>query len=1130
VTRLAIRLLGPFEVTLDGEPITQFETLKTRALLAYLAAEVGSPHRREALAEMLWPDRPEGAARANLRHTLRSLRLAIGDHEAEPPFLITTRETVALNPDVDTWADVRDFAGSLSGLERMENPDPEALEKALASYREPFLEDLSVPDSALFEEWRILKREQLQRQVLDLLSRLVTGYERQGEYQRALAHAWRKVDLEPWDETARRQVMRLLARSGRSAEALGQYEACRKVLADELGVEPETETVQLYEQIQRGELGPETTVRAGPPVPVWNLPAAPTPFFGRTDELSDLEEGLADPDTRLVTISGPGGSGKTRLALEVGARFAARDRQAQSDQSPLSFPHGIIFVPLAAIDTVEGLVSAMAEALGLHLLGGRDQLLEFLRRKQILLILDNLEHLLDGAGFLAKILRTAPGVHILTTSRERLRLHSEHVLPIGGLSYPDHILKASSPKAADPGLCVAAYPAFHLFVDSARRVQPRFAVTPGDLPLLLDICRHVDGLPLALELAASWADALSVRDILAEAQQSLSFLQAEWHDVPERHRSMRAVFDVSWRRLSGPERDVFCRLSVFRGGFSQKAASQVIGPEASPRTLAALVRKSFLQCDHPRDRYQVHELLRQYGALHLAEEPEQEAEAFDRHSRYFCAWMQSVGADLRNRRQNSAQAQLGADLDNARAACLLAAAQGRADRINQAVHALGWYYHLRGVPGAGEATFSALVERLGTEMDRPCGADRSVHLATARLCLWRSQFAGLMGDSVQSDRIARESLAILDSPALADEDTRAERATAWMRLGYAMRDTDPEKARIRFRLSQQLYEEVGDPLSISDALVGLGRAARNIRDFEAAERAVAEALRLRQEVGDGVGAAEATSILGHIALWQGAFDRAVRLLRQGLTKHFWSNYYLSHALLLAGRLEEARAEAEATMVVYSDPGQPRELAYSMGILGQCHLHLGYYEAARVSAQEGLYVAEGVGFPRGAGMGLGLLGAIALADANHDEAHTRCEASLAVWQQSSGHPSEFEGELACLALAAAGMGHRAEAREHLRAQLAWAQESQMLMPGLFGLVAAARLLADAGQIERAVELYALASRYPSVANSRWFEDVVGQQIADVAAALPAARVAVLQELGQARDLKATAAELLAELRT
>jgi DNA-binding SARP family transcriptional activator len=333
MAHLAIRLLGPFEVTLEGEPVTQFETLKTRALLAYLAAEAGRPHPREALAEMLWPDRPEGAARANLRHTLRSLRLAIGDYEAEPPFLITTREAIALNLDGNAWVDVRAFDGSLPGLERMEVPDLEALEEVLALYRGTFLEDLSLPDSALFEEWRILKREQLQRQVLEFLSRLVTGYERRGEYERALAHAWRKVDLEPWDETARRQVMRLLARSGRRAEALAQYEACRTVLADALGVEPETETTQLAQRIRDGELEILTPTHALPPAfrpPRFMLEgaddASPPLFVARDQELARLTafaDQAMEGTGRVAFVTGGPGQGKSAL-LDEFVRRATR--------------------------------------------------------------------------------------------------------------------------------------------------------------------------------------------------------------------------------------------------------------------------------------------------------------------------------------------------------------------------------------------------------------------------------------------------------------------------------------------------------------------------------------------------------------------------------------------------------------------------------------------------------------------------------------------------------------------------------------------------------------------------------------------------------------------------------------
>jgi DNA-binding SARP family transcriptional activator len=323
MTRLAIRLLGPFEVILDSEPVTRFETIKARALMAFLAAEAGSLHSREALAEMLWPDRAEGAARANLRHTLRSLRLAIGDYGTEPPFLLCSREAIALNPDGDCWVDSCAFAGSLAGLERGELPGPEVLEQAIGLYRGAFLEDLSLPDSAAFEEWRVLRREQFNRLVLEALHRLADSYERCGEYEQALAHARRRVELEPWDEVAHRQVMRLLALTGQRNAALTQYEACRTLLADELGVEPESETTQLYRRIRDGEL--ESLAPARVRLPAFRLPRfllegaaeAPPPLFvARERELERLAA-FADRAMQgtgcVAFVTGGPGQGKSAL-------------------------------------------------------------------------------------------------------------------------------------------------------------------------------------------------------------------------------------------------------------------------------------------------------------------------------------------------------------------------------------------------------------------------------------------------------------------------------------------------------------------------------------------------------------------------------------------------------------------------------------------------------------------------------------------------------------------------------------------------------------------------------------------------------------------------------------------------
>lgn len=281
MARLSIRLLGPFQVTLDGEPITGFESDKVRALLAYLVAEPDWPHRRETLAGLLWPDYPERSARANLRRALANLRKVIGDHQARPPFLHISRQTVQFNSASDAWCDVTEFTRLLDA----KGPSPQTLrqlEDAMALYRGSFLEGLSVGDSAAFEEWALLKREQLQRRALAALHRLAAHYRERGEYERALPYAWRQVELEPWQEQAHRQLMRLLALNGQRGAALAQYEACRRALAEGLGVEPAAATTRLYEQIRDGEVAPpsprpELASLAEPDTPAPPPPARPRP-------------------------------------------------------------------------------------------------------------------------------------------------------------------------------------------------------------------------------------------------------------------------------------------------------------------------------------------------------------------------------------------------------------------------------------------------------------------------------------------------------------------------------------------------------------------------------------------------------------------------------------------------------------------------------------------------------------------------------------------------------------------------------------------------------------------------------------------------------------------------------------
>ncbi len=348
MAHLTIRLLGPVQIALDDEPVTHFESEKARALLAYLAAESGQPHRREVLAEMFWPDRPEGAARANLRHALRSLRLAIGDYEARSPFLLPTRHTIQFNESSDAWIDVATFSALLPPQQATGLPTgPQTvhqLEEAIRLCRGPFLEDVSLADSVAFEEWRVVRREHFHRLVLDALWRLAGSYERRGEYEQALAHARRGLDLEPWDEAAQQQVMRLLALTDRRVEALAQYEACRRVLAEELKVEPASETTRLYEQIRdhervyprvapglpgEPELPPlaaaslETAARL-PRFLEKGIDAVESPVVvAREKELKRLNACLAEAlagHGQVLFVTGDPGQGKTTLLAEFGRR------------------------------------------------------------------------------------------------------------------------------------------------------------------------------------------------------------------------------------------------------------------------------------------------------------------------------------------------------------------------------------------------------------------------------------------------------------------------------------------------------------------------------------------------------------------------------------------------------------------------------------------------------------------------------------------------------------------------------------------------------------------------------------------------------------------------------------------
>ncbi len=412
-----------------------------------------------------------------------------------------------------------------------------------------------------------------------------------------------------------------------------------------------------------------TTTRQGPPN---NLPAQTTPLIGRRRELDELERSLSE--SRLLTVLGVGGSGKTRLALELGIELLER------------FSDGVFFVSLAPLRDVGEIVTAIADEVGLTLQPGipRDQQLHgWLRDRHVLLILDNFEHLLDGAALVSATLDAAARVTIVATSREQLGVGSETVYRLDGVDVPAH----DTPRDR-----LTSYGAVELFLQSARRSHPAFKPEDGELEVIATIARVVGGIPLAILLAASWVESLRPVEILEEIRRNLDFLEADPRHADARHGSMRVVFDAAWERLGAAEQEQLARLAVFRGGFTREAAQEIAG--ASLRSLATLVRHSLLQRDPASGRYDVHELLRQYAEQRLVAAGMQD-DAESRHSMWYANLAQKLEPRLSEPDKHKALAELDTELDNIRAAWDSAVRRNDLAVIGMALGGLATFYGLR---------------------------------------------------------------------------------------------------------------------------------------------------------------------------------------------------------------------------------------------------------------------------------------------------------------------------------------------------------------------------------------------------------------------------------------------------
>jgi predicted ATPase/Tfp pilus assembly protein PilF len=502
-------------------------------------------------------------------------------------------------------------------------------------------------ESRGFEEWSLLQRERLRRLVIVGLHHLVRYCLETHHYQAGIHHADKVITLDPYDEEARRQMMWLLWRSGQRNAALQQYQACRHFLSEQLNVEPSSTTLALY-----------TRIRATPFPPPHVLPAPPALFVGREVEGDEINRRLASPHCHLLTLLGPGGMGKTRLAIEIA--------QTIRQQRPGQFLDGIYFVSLVGLQTADSLPTTLADTLDMVFQGTEpagQQLLHFLQEREILLILDNFEHLIGehSLALLGKILEKAPACKVLVTSRERLRLVEEEVFDLAGLAYPP-------PGAAE----VASYSAVQLFGQQARRVQPEFAPTGDEQEALVQLCRLVEGMPLAIELAAAGIRYFSCQDILQQLQRSLDVDFSPIRNRRSRHQNLRTVFEHSWSLLAAEEQQIAQRFAVFRGQFDMAAAEAVT--QASRAQVALLLDKSFLQ-SYQAGWLDIHPLLHQFLSEKLNRDPEEMTAVRQRHADHFSQLSLDAGQGTMERHYHALRKILLPNIENMIAAALWTAEQ-----------------------------------------------------------------------------------------------------------------------------------------------------------------------------------------------------------------------------------------------------------------------------------------------------------------------------------------------------------------------------------------------------------------------------------------------------------------------
>jgi DNA-binding SARP family transcriptional activator/predicted ATPase len=947
---MRIKLLGPPEVRTPDGATPAFATTKAEGLFYYLVAEKKT-HWRGALAHLFWRDMAEAKARVNLSKALSNLRQQLGD------YLLISTQTVEFNRAQPYWLDLERFQLDTGALQ-VASSAQDILENAQL-YRGDFLDGFYVRNAPEFERWMLCERERLRDLSVQTFSTLATTYQEIGDYANAI-HAWRRLlAIECWHENAHYTLMKLLVQTGEPLAALRQYEQCRIALTDELDVAPGVETTRLYERIRASDISTgsdevstaliqvqahsaELPKRAGR---LHNLPNLPTEFVGREKEVEMILTRLQDPACRLLTLMGPGGIGKTRLALEVGKRLV------HSESSHFA-PAGIFFVSLIPVHTSAGAISAIAKAIDFSFYGNvpaKQQLYDYIENKRLLLILDNFEHLMEQASLLSELLSIAPQLRIIVTSRHAIPLRWAHFHPVRGLPYP---------KASDASKDQVENDAVLLFTKLAQRHQAAFSLS-HNYEEVIRICQLVDGMPLALELAAGWLQVLPCNRIIQELENNLDILATDMADVPDRHRSMRTVFAHTWQMLSGEEQAVLQKLAVFRGGFTLLAAKQVA--QASLHHVASLAEKALIQLEE-FGRYQLHELLRQFVHERLALDKPRTMATYAAHSKFFLRMVAVQSNELVSDRQPDVTFAFHADVDNIRIAWIWAAQNHEHRLLTDALDNLHDFYLTSCRYGEAQDLFAESLASIRSSNSKE--SDPRVTTVANLLAARKANFDSLLGLHEEA-RGALEALLATTDPS----DSPREHAYILSILGHiASWQANPNRAEAYLQESLALYNASGDVTSAAYVLYEMAEMYIHSGRMETGARTAQACVDAGANISRSTLIGKALDSLGFIQFCLGMYEQSLENFERARSCFEKTDDRLGLSLAIGGmglalsqlngsRWTEAVDMLQQSLNLCRDIGHRIHTATRLFALGQTYIDHAQVAAAIACAEECIQVAR-----------------------------------------------------------------------------------------------------------------------------------------------------------------------------